>query len=201
MLTRLARLFRSRVALTTDAAHDGIMDAITTGHSAGGVETEHRNRLLGALDLHQRTVEEIMRHRRAIEMIDADDSPDEIVAQVLASRYTRLPVFRDGTENILGVLHAKDLLREVDGGGTPKSDAPAVTAQLPKLLGDEYSLHLGFVLAMINAPDSHSARAPQASSARPNSWRVSLPICWTRHASIACTRCRSSCAVARSMRS
>lgn len=42
-----------------------------------------------------------------------------------------------------------NLLREVDGGGTPKSDAPALTAQLPKLLGDEYSLHLGFVLAMV----------------------------------------------------
>lgn len=112
MLTRFVRLFRPRVT-TSDGAHDDIMDAITTGHSAGGVETEHRNRLLGALDLHQRTVEEIMRHRREIEMIDADDSPDEIVAQVLASRYTRLPVFRDGTENILGVLHAKDLLREV----------------------------------------------------------------------------------------
>lgn len=112
MLTRLARLFRPR-ATTSDGAQSDIMDAITTGHSAGGVETEHRNRLLGALDLHQRTVEEIMRHRREIEMIDADDTPDEIVAQVLASRYTRLPVFRDGTENILGVLHAKDLLREV----------------------------------------------------------------------------------------
>jgi Mg2+/Co2+ transporter CorB len=112
VLTRFVRLFRPRVT-TSDGAHDDIMDAITTGHSAGGVETEHRNRLLGALDLHQRTVEEIMRHRREIEMIDADDSPDEVVAQVLASRYTRLPVFRDGTENILGVLHAKDLLREV----------------------------------------------------------------------------------------
>jgi Mg2+/Co2+ transporter CorB len=112
VLTRFARLFRPRTT-TSDGAHGDIMDAITTGHSAGGVETEHRNRLLGALDLHQRTVEEIMRHRREIEMIDADDSPDEVVAQVLASRYTRLPVFRDGTENILGVLHAKDLLREV----------------------------------------------------------------------------------------
>ncbi len=112
MLTRLARLFRPR-ATTSDGAQSDIMDAITTGHSAGGVETEHRNRLLGALDLHQRTVEEIMRHRREIEMIDADDSPEDVVAQVLASRYTRLPVFREGTENILGVLHAKDLLREV----------------------------------------------------------------------------------------
>ena len=128
MLTRLARLFRLRLtpseATASDAAHGDIMDAITTGHSAGGVETEHRNRLLGALDLHQRTVEEIMRHRREIEMIDAEDSPDEIVAQVLASRYTRLPVYRDGTENIIGVLHAKDLLREVHR--LIKSDAASI---------------------------------------------------------------------------
>ena len=41
------------------------------------------------------------------------------------------------------------LLLEANGGGTPKSDAPAVTAQLPKILGDSYTLHLGFVLAII----------------------------------------------------
>lgn len=41
------------------------------------------------------------------------------------------------------------LLREVNGGGTPKSDAPAVTAQLPNLLGGEYMLHWGFVLAIV----------------------------------------------------
>jgi Mg2+/Co2+ transporter CorB len=114
MLTRLSRLLRPRPASAASAAaHEDIVEAITTGHSAGGVQTEHRNRLLGALDLHQRTVDEIMRHRRDIEMIDADDPPEAVVAQVLASPYTRLPVFRDGTENIIGVLHAKDLLREV----------------------------------------------------------------------------------------
>ncbi len=42
-----------------------------------------------------------------------------------------------------------ELLREADGGGTPKSDAPAVTAQLPVLLGPEYTLHWGFVLAIV----------------------------------------------------
>ncbi|MCA3557361.1 MAG: CBS domain-containing protein, partial [Rhodobacter sp.] len=69
---------------------------------------------LGALDLNDRTVDEVMRHRSQIEMIDADRSPDEILTQILASPHTRLPVYRDSDENILGVIHAKDLLREVD---------------------------------------------------------------------------------------
>ncbi len=75
---------------------------------------EHRDRLIGALDLHEHTVDEIMRHRRQIEMIDADSPPDAILTQILASPHTRLPVFRDSDENILGVIHAKDVLREVD---------------------------------------------------------------------------------------
>jgi len=91
-----------------------ILGAITLGHSEGAVEKEDRDRLLGALDLSDRTVDEIMRHRRQIEMIDADQNPDEIITQVLASPHTRLPVFRGSDDNILGVVHAKDLLREVD---------------------------------------------------------------------------------------
>lgn len=96
------------------ALREEIMGAIALGHSEGAVEKEDRDRLLGALDLSHRTVDEIMRHRRQIEMIDADQTPDEIIAQVLASPHSRLPIYRDGEDNILGVIHAKDLLREVD---------------------------------------------------------------------------------------
>jgi Mg2+/Co2+ transporter CorB len=96
------------------ALREEIAGAIALGHSEGAVEKEDRDRLLGALDLSHRTVEEIMRHRRQIEMIDADQSPDQIITQVLASPHTRLPVYRGTDENILGVVHAKDLLREVD---------------------------------------------------------------------------------------
>ena len=96
------------------AMREEIVGAIALGHSEGAVEKEDRDRLLGALDLSHRTVEEIMRHRRTIEMIDADKSPDEIITQALASPHTRLPVYRGDDENILGVLHAKDLLREMD---------------------------------------------------------------------------------------
>ncbi len=96
------------------ALREEIMGAIALGHSEGAVEKEDRDRLLGALDLSHRTVEEVMRHRRQIEMIDADKTTGEIITQALASPHTRLPVFRGSDENILGVLHAKDLLREVD---------------------------------------------------------------------------------------
>jgi Mg2+/Co2+ transporter CorB len=96
------------------ALREEIAGAIALGHSEGAVEKEDRDRLLGALDLSHRTVDEIMRHRRQIEMIDADLPPGEIISRVLASSHTRLPIFRDSDENILGVVHAKDLLREVD---------------------------------------------------------------------------------------
>lgn len=96
------------------SVRDDIAGAITLGHSGGGVEKEARDRLLGALDLSDRTVDEIMRHRRQIEMINADDAPGAIISQMLASPHTRLPVYRHDEDNIVGVVHTKDLLREVD---------------------------------------------------------------------------------------
>lgn len=96
------------------SVHEEIMGALSIGHQEGSVEKEQRDRLLGALDLHERTVEEIMLHRSGIEMIDADADPQEILSQALRSPHTRLPVFREDPENIVGVVHAKDLLRAID---------------------------------------------------------------------------------------
>ena len=88
LLLALSRPFRpaspleAREALREDIAGDAAM------------EKEARDRLLGALDLSERTVEEIMRHRRVIEMIDADAPPEVILRQVMTSAHSRLPVFR-----------------------------------------------------------------------------------------------------------
>lgn len=95
-------------------ATDEIAGTIALHHSEGSVEKDARDRLLGALDLGDRTVEEIMLHRSQIEMIDADSPPSQILSQCLNSSYTRLPIFQNDPENVIGVLHAKDLLREVD---------------------------------------------------------------------------------------
>lgn len=93
------------------AVREEIAGALHLGHSEGVVEKEDRDRILGALDLRERTVEEIMLHRSGIEMIDAASDPDLVLEQCLHSNHTRLPVFRDDPENIIGVIHAKDLLR------------------------------------------------------------------------------------------
>ncbi|MDF1801682.1 HlyC/CorC family transporter [Thalassovita sp.] len=93
------------------AVREEIAGALYLGHSEGVVEKEDRDRILGALDLSERAVEEIMLHRSQIEMINADDSPEQILSQCLQSNHTRLPVFQGDPDNIVGVVHAKDLLR------------------------------------------------------------------------------------------
>jgi len=98
----------------TDAAQEEIAGAIALGHVEGNFEKDDRDRLLGALDLKDREVEEVMLHRSDIEMIDVDDEPQSIVRQCLESAHTRLPLFKDDPENIVGVIHAKDLLRAVE---------------------------------------------------------------------------------------
>ncbi len=95
------------------SVRDEIAGALSLGHSEGVVEKEDRDRILGALDLAHRTVEEIMLHRSQIELIDAELPPQEIVELCLNSNHTRLPIYRGEQENIIGVLHAKDMLRAV----------------------------------------------------------------------------------------
>ncbi|WP_460273866.1 HlyC/CorC family transporter [Celeribacter sp. ULVN23_4] len=93
------------------AVKEEIVGAITLGMSEGTVEKEDRDRLLGALDLSDRAVEEIMLHRSQIEMLDVDLPAREILERSLKSPHTRIPLYRDDPENIVGVLHSKDLLR------------------------------------------------------------------------------------------
>tara|TARA_B100000989_G_scaffold205944_1_gene156017 strand:- start:1283 stop:2590 length:1308 start_codon:yes stop_codon:yes gene_type:complete len=115
----LVRLILQIFGVKTDpnshilAVREEIAGAIQLGHSEGIVEKEDRDLILGALDLSDRTVEEIMLHRSNIEMIDSIDEPTKILTQCLESVHTRLPVFLNDPDNIVGVIHAKDLAREM----------------------------------------------------------------------------------------
>ena len=93
------------------AVREEIAGALQLGHSEGIVEKEDRDRILGALDLNERMVEEIMLHRSGIEVVDANLPAQDILSQILKSPHTRLPLYRNDPENIVGVIHAKDLLR------------------------------------------------------------------------------------------
>lgn len=117
-VTRGVRLFLRLFGVRMDPeAHalalDEIRGMVDLHHSEGAVEKAERDRLLAALDLREREVAEVMRHRRNIETIDASLPPGEILDFCLKSAHTRIPLWRDDPENIVGVIHAKDLLRAV----------------------------------------------------------------------------------------
>ena len=125
----IVNLMLSVAGLKTDpgkhmfSIEEEIEGALSIGHAQGAVNKEDRDRLLGALDLGNRTVEEIMRHRSEIQMIDGALPPETILETVLASPHTRLPVYREERENIVGVVHAKDLLRAVNRAVRDAGDA------------------------------------------------------------------------------
>src|ERR1700732_2106469 len=102
--------------------------AVDLMHSAGVVEKLDRDMMGGLLDLRELTVSDVMVHRTKMVMIDADDPPREVVDAVLGAPVSRLPLWRDSPDNILGVLHAKDLLRALHavGGDASKIDIEAL---------------------------------------------------------------------------
>lgn len=100
------------------AAHEEIRGAVEYHHSEGLVENRDRQMLGGVLDLADMDVGQVMVHRKSISMVDAGLPVREFVAAVLDSAHTRMPLYKDDPENIVGVMHAKDLLRalaEADG--------------------------------------------------------------------------------------
>jgi len=112
------RIFGVRVEDISFDPHEEIRGTVELHHHEGGVVRHHRDMLGGVLDLRDLTVEDVMVHRKNMNMLDIGDSPETIIDGALESAHTRLPVFEDDPENIVGVLHAKDLsraLRSVQG--------------------------------------------------------------------------------------
>ncbi|MFN3232301.1 MAG: HlyC/CorC family transporter [Alphaproteobacteria bacterium] len=95
------------------SAHDELRGTIALHAQEGSMIKPHRDMLGSILDLDDIDVEEVMIHRRSMEMIDADIGAEAIVESVVQSPHTRIPLWRGDTENIIGILHAKDVLRAV----------------------------------------------------------------------------------------
>lgn len=93
------------------SAHEELRGAVDLLHREGAVVKADRDRLGGVLDLGELEVSDIMIHRTSMRGVNADDPPEVAVRTVLESPYTRMPLWRGSTDNIIGVVHAKDLLR------------------------------------------------------------------------------------------
>ncbi len=133
IVRRTLKLFGVDIDMKADvfAAHEEIRGAIDFHHEEGAVESRDRRMLGAVLDLSQMDVSEVMVHRKAIAMLDADLPPRELIAEALNAPHTRMPLFKDDPENIVGVIHARDLLKAVaaKGGKADTLDIMAVARQ------------------------------------------------------------------------
>ena len=126
----ILRLFGFRVGLDQAflSAHEELRGAVDLLHHEGGVEKQDRDMLSGLLDLRDLTVSDVMVHRTEMVTVCADDPPAQVVKEVLEAEVTRIPLWRGKPENIIGILHAKDLLRAIQaaGGELAKIDVTAI---------------------------------------------------------------------------
>jgi Mg2+/Co2+ transporter CorB len=105
------RLFGVNIQNTQNvlSAHEELRGAIDLHMKEGTVIKNDRDMLGGILALQDLEVSDIMVHRTKMTMIDGDEDPKDIVAKVLKSGHTRIPVWKETPDNIIGVLHAKNL--------------------------------------------------------------------------------------------
>lgn len=112
------------------SVHEELRGTVDMHHREGAVKKRERDMIGGILDLDEVFVDDIMVHRKNIHMIDASLPAVEIIEQVLSSPHTRVPLWKDDPENIVGVVHAKDLLRLMIAH---QGDKAAGTAQIDVL--------------------------------------------------------------------
>ena len=111
---RLLGLLEPRSESLEDV-QDEIKGRIELEIPTGMFDKEDQRRVLGALDISNLSVEDVMRHRSEIDMLNADDPIEEILAQCMTTPHSRLPVYKDETENIIKIAHVKDLYRNYWG--------------------------------------------------------------------------------------
>jgi len=95
------------------ATVEELRGAIELHRGRGAMAGHERAMLHSILDLADVDVEMVMQHRRDIFMIDSSLPTSKIVEEALESPFTRIPLWRDTPDNIVGVMHAKAMLREV----------------------------------------------------------------------------------------
>jgi Mg2+/Co2+ transporter CorB len=115
VVRRLLRLFGMHVGASESilSPHEEIRGTVDLLHREGGVERLDRDMLSGLLDLRDLTVSDVMIHRTEMVTVCADDPPEQVVKAVLEAEVTRVPLWKGTPENIIGILHAKDLLRAI----------------------------------------------------------------------------------------
>lgn len=126
MLTAIG--FNSTYAQPILSGHEELRGTVDLLHHEGSFEKYDRDMVGGLLNLRDLTVGDVMIHRTEMITYNADDPPGHIVDTILNGPVTRVPLWRGSPENIIGIVHARDILRAMNlaGGDASKVDLAAI---------------------------------------------------------------------------
>ncbi len=115
IVRKVLALFGVDISKVTAGSHLELLRGAIELHQGEGPKhqtQEQRAMLRSILDLVEVDIEDIMIHRKNVTMIDVDQPVKDIIREAMNSPYTRLPLWKGNPDNIVGVLHARELLRE-----------------------------------------------------------------------------------------
>ncbi len=114
IVRKVLKLFGVDISKVGAGSHLELLRGVIEMHGGQERETqEQRAMLRSILDLVDVDIEEIMIHRKNVAMISLDQPVEKIVEEVLNSKYTRIPLWEGNPDNIVGIIHVKELLREL----------------------------------------------------------------------------------------
>ncbi|WND03818.1 HlyC/CorC family transporter [Temperatibacter marinus] len=119
MIVRLTlKIFGVNDVNVTLSSQEELRGAIDLHSEEGDLQKSDRHMLGSILDFDEISVEDVMIHRRLMQILDIDAPLDDLIKKIVLSTYTRLPLYRGSPDNIVGILHAKDVLRALRRAGT-----------------------------------------------------------------------------------
>ncbi len=95
---------------------------VETGSEQGEIEEEEKEMIHGVIELGDKAVHEVMVPRIGIRAVNVNDPLDEVIDTIVRAGHSRLPVFDESLDNIIGILYAKDLLPYLKGNGRSNGD-------------------------------------------------------------------------------
>lgn len=132
---------------------DDILSLVEREEAAGGVEEQERRMIRGIIALEDKTSREIMVPRIDVAAVEVEDELTEVARVIIERGFSRIPVFRESVDDIVGIVYAKDLLRALSNGGR--------TARLAELLREPFfipeSKKLDQLLTEMRANRTHMA--------------------------------------------
>ncbi|MFT5603276.1 MAG: Mg2+/Co2+ transporter CorB, partial [Paracoccaceae bacterium] len=119
------------------------MDELRTivGEAGHMIPKRHQGMLMNILDLEQVTVDDIMIPRNEVYGIDLDNDVQTILRRLQQSEFTRMPVYREDINNIVGILHQRDVISSIDERGQVKLDLLMKTVKDPYFVPESTPLH------------------------------------------------------------